>query len=221
MELGSYKDKEVVVCVGRYGPYVRWGDTFVSLPKGVDPLTVEFPLAEEVIRRKEKENEPVFHFEGKPVTKGKGRFGPFFKWDGMFVNIPRKYDPETISQEEAVELIKAKIEKEKNRYIQRWEDEKINLENGRWGPFIRFGKKSVKLPKKKDNTRYTPEEAKEFTLDQVKKFIEMEIPGAFEKGPEKRRHRPESLQQRVRRGVGVVELKKADFFLLKTQAQWL
>ncbi|TVR89884.1 MAG: type I DNA topoisomerase [Saprospirales bacterium] len=187
MELGSYKDREVVVGVGRYGPYVRWGDTFVSLPKGVDPLTVDMPVAEEVIRRKEKENEPVFHFEGKPVTKGKGRFGPFFKWDGMFVNIPRKYDPETITQQEAVELIKAKIEKEKNRYIQKWEDEKINLENGRWGPFIRFGKKSVKLPKKKDNTRYTPEEAKEFTLDQVKKFIEMEIPGAFEKKTRKKK----------------------------------
>ena len=181
MDLGEYKDKPVSIGVGRFGPYVKWGDSFISLPKGMDPLTVDYDKAIPIIQEKEKADRPIFEYGGKAVTKGKGRFGPFLKWDGMFINIPRKYDPETISQAESEELIKAKIEKEKNRYIQRWEDEKIALENGRWGPFIRFGKKSVKLPKKKDNSKYTPEDAAELSLDQVKKFIEAEIPGAFKK----------------------------------------
>ncbi len=181
MDLGEYKDKPVSIGVGRFGPYVKWGDSFISLPKGMDPLTVDYDQAIPIIQEKEKADRPIFEYDGKPVTKGKGRFGPFLKWDGMFINIPRKYDPETIGQAESEELIKAKIEKEKNRYIQRWEDEKIALENGRWGPFIRFGKKSVKLPKKKDNSKYTPEDAAELSLDQVKKFIEAEIPGAFKK----------------------------------------
>lgn len=181
MELGQYKEKDVLVGVGRFGPYVKFGDSFISLPKGTDPLTVDFERAVEVIQQKEKEYQPIFHFDGKPVTKGKGRFGPFLKWDGMFINIPRRFDPDTIGEEDAIELIKAKIEKEKNRYIQKWDSENIAVENGRWGPFIRFNRKSIKLPKKDDKNRYTKEEAAEFTLDQVKKFIELEIPSAFSK----------------------------------------
>ncbi|TVR81572.1 MAG: type I DNA topoisomerase [Saprospirales bacterium] len=181
MNLGTYKEKEVVVGVGRYGPYVRWGDNFISLPRGTDPLNVEMDLAVKVIQEKEKQDQPVFLYKGKPVTRGKGRFGPFLKWNDMFINIPKKYDPETISVENATSLIEAKIEKEKNRFIRVWEDEKLSIENGRWGPFIRLGKKSVKLPKKADNSRYTAEEAKEFSLEEVKKFVEMEIPGAFSK----------------------------------------
>ncbi len=181
MEVGEYKDKKMVVGIGRFGPYVRWGDDFVSLPKGADPLAVNYEQALELVKEKEKADQPIFEYDGKPVTKGKGRFGPFLKWDGMFINIPKRFDPDNLDRKDAMELIEAKIEKEKNRYIHRWDDEKIALENGRWGPFIRFKKKSVKLPKKKDNSKYTSEEAAEFSLDQVKKFIEMEIPNAFPK----------------------------------------
>jgi DNA topoisomerase-1 len=67
----------------------------------------------------------------------------------MFVNVSKKYDFDNLSDDEMYELIQKKEEKEANRYIKKWPDEKINLENGRWGPFIRFGKKSVKLPKKR------------------------------------------------------------------------
>ncbi len=83
------------------------------------------------------------------------------------------------------ELIDAKVKKEANRYIQRWADEKISVENGRWGPFIRYGKKMLKIPKKADDTKYTPEEAATFSLDDVKKMIELEIPGAFAKKEKK------------------------------------
>ena len=69
------------------------------------------------------------------------------------------------------ELIEAKLDKEANRYIQQWEEEKISIENGRWGPFIKFKKANFKIPKKQDDTKYTAEELKEISLDQVKKWI--------------------------------------------------
>jgi DNA topoisomerase-1 len=180
--IGEYEGKEVTIGVGRYGPYTRWGeDFFVSIPRGEDPLEVTEARAIELIREKQKADAPVGTFQGLPITKGKGRFGPFLKWNNLYVNIPRRFDPETISTAEMHELIEAKVEKEKNRYIQKWDEEKIAIENGRWGPFIRFNKKSVKIPKKEDGNRVTPEEAKEMTLEEVKKLIEAEIPGAFKK----------------------------------------
>lgn len=179
--MGLYEEKEVSVNVGRFGPYVKWGDEFVSLPKGTDLGTVDFDRAVEVIKEKQKADAPVGTYDSKPITKGTGRFGPYIKWDGMFINVPRRYNFAKLSQAEMNELIDAKLAKEANRYIQRWPEDKIALENARWGPIIKYGKKIIRLPKKDDDTRYTPEEAAEFTLDQVKAFIEKEVPGAFTK----------------------------------------
>ena len=134
-----------------------------------------------MIREKQKEDAPIYIYKDKPVTQGKGRFGPFIKWDGMFINIPKRYDPEALADEQIVELIDQKIEKEANRYIQKWEKENIAIENGRWGPFIRFKRKSVKLPKNAEGKKMTSEEAAKLSLDEVKKAIEAEIPNAFPK----------------------------------------
>ena len=139
----------------------------------------------ELIEEKKKADAPVATYEGKPVTKGKGRFGPFIKWDGMFINVPKRYDFDHLTKADINELIAAKVEKEANRYIQRWSEENIALENGRWGPFIRFGKKMVKVPRKADDSKYTAEEAAAFSLEEVKKMIELEIPGAFSKKEKK------------------------------------
>ncbi|HMR85828.1 MAG TPA: topoisomerase C-terminal repeat-containing protein, partial [Niabella sp.] len=65
--------------------------------------------------------------------------------------------------------------------IQQWEDEKIALENGRWGPFIRFGKKMIKIGRKENGEKYTPEELSTVSLDDVKKMIIAEEPTAFDK----------------------------------------
>jgi DNA topoisomerase-1 len=179
--MGEYEGKEVSVGIGRFGPYVKWGDEFVSIPKGTDLATVDIEKATEYIQAKQVADAPVGEHEGKPVTKGSGRFGPYIKWDGMFINIPKRYDLDTLSQADMTALIEAKKEKEAGRYIQRWEDAKISVENARWGPIIKFGKKTIALPKKADGSRFTPEEAATLTLEQVQKFIEAEIPGAFTK----------------------------------------
>lgn len=178
--VGEYEGSEVTIGVGRYGPYVKFAETFISLPKDADPM--EFTLKEsiELIKAKIKEDAPVATYQGLPVTKGKGRFGPFLKWNNLFINVSNKYDFDNLSGKEIDTLIAAKVEKEANRYIKQWNDEKIDIENGRWGPFIRFKKKSIKLPKI-GSERMTPEQAADLTLEEVKKYIEDEIPNAFPK----------------------------------------
>lgn len=177
--LGEVEGQETAVGIGRFGPYVRWGETFMSLDKGEDPHSVDMARAKELIAAKKKADAPVMTYKGMPVTQGAGRFGPFLKFNGMFVNIPKRYNPDNLSQDDMIELIQAKEEKEANRYIQRFVDEKIDVEQGRWGPFIRFKKKSIKIPKDKKGERMTREEAAELTIEDVKKLIELEMPDAF------------------------------------------
>ena len=183
--MGQYEGKDISVNVGRFGPYVKWGDEFVSLPRGTDLGTVDLDRAIEVIKQKQIADAPVGNYEGKPIIKGTGRFGPYIKWDGMFINVPKRYNFANLSQSDMDELIDAKVKKEANRFIHRWPEENIAVENARWGPLVKFGKKIVKLPRKADESRYTADEAAAFTLDQVKQFIEMEIPGAFAKKTKK------------------------------------
>lgn len=179
--LGEYENKEVVIGAGRFGPYVKWGEQFISMPRGEDPLGVTMERAIEIIKEKQEIDAPIASYKGKPVTKGKGRFGPFIKWDDLFINIPKAYNYDNLSQSDIEELISKKVEKEANRYIRQWEDEKIALENGRWGPFIRFGKNMLKITAKADKSKYTPEELAEISLEDVKKMIVAQMPDAFEK----------------------------------------
>ena len=170
-DLQDYEGKTVTVGVGRFGPYVKWGEAFISLPKGENPLSVDYDRAVAIIEEKKKADAPVASYKGEPVTKGVGRFGPYLKYQDIYINVPKKYDFENLSQKDVEELIEAKLDKEANRYIQQWEEEKISIENGRWGPFIKFKKANFKIPKKQDDTKYTAEELKDISLDQVKKWI--------------------------------------------------
>ena len=181
LTLGEFEGMEVSVNNGRFGPYVKFGEQFISLPKGEEPTDVSLERAIEIIKSKQEDDAPIAKYDGKPVTKGKGRFGPFIKWDGMFINIPRAYNFDTINAKECGELIEKKIEKEANRFILQFPEEKITVENGRWGPYIKFNKKMLKLTGKK----YTSEEAALLSLDEIKKMIEAQVPNAFEKKTKK------------------------------------
>ncbi len=188
--MGLYEEKEVSVNVGRFGPYVKWGEEFISLPKGIDLSTVDLEKAIHYIKQKQIADTPVGTFDSKPITKGTGRFGPYIKWDGMFINVPRRYNFAELKQEEMNELIEAKIKKEANRYIQRWPDEKISVENARWGPIIKFNKKILKLDFKADGTKYTADEAATIPLEDIKKMIEVQVPNAFGKKKAAKKPRP-------------------------------
>lgn len=181
MMLGTYQGAEVSVNIGRFGPYVKWGDQFISVPKGEDVYSIDLPRAIEILELKMAEDAPVGFYDEKPITKGKGRFGPYIKWNSLFINVPRAYNFEELSQHDMNELIAKKIDKEANRFIRQWPDEKIAIENGRWGPFIRFGKKMLKLTGSGASGKYTPEELAAIDIESVKKMIEAQDPKAFAK----------------------------------------
>jgi DNA topoisomerase-1 len=181
LTLGEFEGQEVLVNTGRFGPYVKFGEQFISLPKGVDPLEMDMERAIELINQKQQADAPIGFYESLPVTKGKGRFGPYIKWKELFINVPKAYNFDALSQHDIKELIEKKITKEANRYIQQWPSEKIAIENGRWGPFIRFGKKMLKIGRAANGEKLTAEELTSIPLEEVKKMIEAQVPGAFSK----------------------------------------
>lgn len=159
-KLGSYEGEEVEANVGRFGPYVRFGKKFISLDKGESAFDVDMDRAIELIIAKQKADAPIAAYEGKDVTKGVGRFGPFIKWDGMFINVNKKYDFDNLSQSDIGELIEAKKIKEAEKLVQEWPEEKIRIEKARWGRHnIIKGRVKVELSKDVDATKISLEEA--------------------------------------------------------------
>lgn len=168
-ELGEYKGELVEVNNGRFGPYVRYGKKFVSLEKGEDPITVTMDRALELIEEKEKADAPIYEYKNLPVQKGVGRFGPFLKWNDMFINVNKKYDFDNLSAEDIEELIEDKVKKEREKVIHNWEEDGIRVEKARWGRSnIIKGKTKIELPKTVD--------AAKLSLEEVKDIIEKKAP---------------------------------------------
>jgi len=167
--LGTYNGEELEVNNGRFGPYVKYGSKFVSLPKGVDALSVELEDAIELIKEKEEADAPIYTYKNLPVQKGKGRFGPFIKWNNMFINVNSKYDWDNLSNDDIVELIEIKIQKDIDKVVHNWEEEGIRVEKARWGRHnILKGKIKIELDKSVD--------ASKLTLEKVKSMIEDKAP---------------------------------------------
>ena len=159
--LGDYEGEELTVNNGRFGPYVKFGDMFVSLPKGSNPMEIDQETAIELVEEKKKADAPIYTYKDLPVTKGKGRFGPFIKWSGMFINVNKKYDFDALSISDIETLIGDKIQKEIDKVIHDWKDEGIRVEKARWGRSnIIQGKIKIELSKDIDPTKITLEEAK-------------------------------------------------------------
>ncbi|WP_042006265.1 type I DNA topoisomerase [Capnocytophaga canis] len=157
-KLGIVDGKEVDVNIGRFGPYVRHGDTFISLDRGEDVFSVTLDRAKEVIEKKNKADAPFAMYEGKGVSKGVGRFGPYIKWNDMFINVSKKYDFNNLSQNDAEELIEAKLQKESEKVVKEWDD--VRLEKARWGRYnLIKGKTKIELPKETDVANFTLEQA--------------------------------------------------------------
>ena len=168
-DLGVYEGEEVQVSNGRFGPYIRFGKTFISLPGDLDPLEVDKTKAIELIEAKKKADAPIYMYEDLPVQKGKGRFGPYIKWNNMFINVNKKYDFDNLSEADIVELIENKKQKEIEKLIQEWPEEGIRLEKARWGRFnLIKGKTKVELPK--------TTKASEMTLEQAQALIQKKTP---------------------------------------------
>ncbi len=168
-QLGTYNGEEVEVNNGRFGPYVRHGSAFISLPKGEDPLDVSLERAEELINEKLKADAPIATYKNLGVQKGVGRFGPFIKWNGLFINVSKKYNFDNLSQKDVEELIEDKLQKEIDKVIHDWKEEGILVEKARWGrSVITKGKIKIELSKDVDATK--------LTLAQVQELIEKKTP---------------------------------------------
>ena len=160
--LGLYKGEEVEVSNGRYGPFIRFGALFVSLPKGEEPLNVEMPRAQELIDEKMLADAPIAIYKSEGVQKGTGRFGPFLKWNNMFINVSTKYNFNNLSQEDIENIIDDKIQKNIDKVIHNWEAEGILVQKARWGRSeITKGKIKIELNKDFDATKLTLEQAQE------------------------------------------------------------
>ncbi len=178
--LGEHNGEEVIIAIGRFGPYVKYGAMYISLNRGEDPMSVELPRAIELIEAKKAADAPIDHYNDLPVQKGVGRFGPFIKWNGMFINVNKKYDFDNLSHEDIVQLIEDKKQKEIDKVIHNWEEEGIRVEKARWGRFnILKGKTKIELPKTVD--------AKSLTLEEVKELIAKKTPAKKRKAGAKKK----------------------------------
>ena len=154
---------------GKFGPYIKFDEKFISLPKGEEITAVNLNRAIELIKEKQQADAPIAEYQGKPVQKGVGRFGPFIKWNNMFINVNKKYNFDNLSQSDIKELIEDKLQKEKDKFIHNWEDKGISVQKARWGRFnIVKGKTKIELPKDTD--------VEKMTLEDVEKIIEKQKP---------------------------------------------
>ena len=161
--VGSFEEEEIVVNNGRFGPYIKHNGVFISLPKGMLPTEVDLDIAVKLIKEKQIADAPVYVYKELPVTKGVGRFGPYLKWSGMFINVNKKYNFDTLSDTDIVTLIEEKIQKEKDKVIHDWSEAGVRVEKARWGRHhIIRGKQKVEIGKEVDATKLTLQDAEKY-----------------------------------------------------------
>lgn len=153
--------KPVSVRLGRYGPFVQIGTRededkpkFAGLRPGQKMATIELAEALELFKLPRKLGETA---EGEPVSASIGRFGPYVRFGDKFASI-REDDPYTITLERALVIIAEKKEADANRLILDFEDEGIQVLNGRYGPYITNKEKNAKVPKDREPKSLTLEE---------------------------------------------------------------
>ena len=158
--LGIVDGKNVEVNVGKFGPYVHYGDTYISLAKGEDVFSVTLERAKELISEKKKADAPIAIYEGAEVTKGVGRFGPFIKWNNIYINVTKKYNFDKLTPKDVEELIESKLQKEQEKVVKQWDEGEIRLEKARWGRYTLIkGKTKIELPKETDVETFSKEQA--------------------------------------------------------------
>lgn len=168
-ELGIHPEsgKKVSVRIGRFGPFVQVGESttdeneekplYASLRSGQSIETISLEEALELF----KLPKVVGEYEGKVMKVAIGRFGPYISHNSAFVSLPKEIDPHDVTEEQAIELINLKRKKDAEKLIKAFdEDPDVKVLNGRWGPYIEFGKLNVKIPKDKDPLTLTYDECK-------------------------------------------------------------
>jgi DNA topoisomerase-1 len=166
--LGKYEGEDVIISIGRFGPYIKHKNDYISLPKTEDPYTITYQQAIEILKAPRLPR-VLGKYQNENISIEKGRFGPYIKYQNTYVSLPKDEDPFTISLEKAVELINKKEEKEKERIIKSYEeDSSVKVVKGKYGPCIQIGRKFFKIPSGKNAEELTLEEC--LTIAGIKKM---------------------------------------------------
>lgn len=173
-ELGTDPEsgKPISVRVGRFGPLVQIGTAddeekprFASLRKGQMIETITLEEALELFKLPKK----VGEFEDKEMTVAIGRFGPYIRHNSSFYSLPKGIDPLDVEEAQAIQIIEEKRQKDKDKIIKIFdENPEAKIENGRWGPFVRFGKQNLKIPKGTEVEKITYEDVLKWAEEDTK-----------------------------------------------------
>ena len=165
--------RPVFVKIGRFGPVVQIGTAedkekplFAQLPKEQSMETITLEEAMELFKLPRE----LGDYEHKPVTIGAGRFGPYVLHDRKYTSLPKGMDPMTITLEEAIGLIEEKRQQDNQKHLKIFlEDDKLEILNGRYGPYLSYDGKNYRLPKN------LHEKAKQLTYDECMKIIQAPV----------------------------------------------
>ncbi len=162
--VGTYEKNEILVNNGRYGPYIKFRKSFIPLPKNLSPYSIKIEDSIKIIEEKRKSDAPIYFYDDLPVIKGIGKFGPFIKWNDFFINVDKSYDFENLEKNQIEDLIKDRIQREKDKLIHDWKELGIRVEKAKWGRSVIIqGKKRIQLSKDVD--------PKKLTKDEVEKYL--------------------------------------------------
>lgn len=151
--------KQISAKIGRFGPMIQLGTTedeekpkFASLRKGQSLSTITI---EEAIKLFDLPRS-IGEYEDKELTASIGKFGPYVRFDGKFISLPKDADPYTVTKEEAIEIIEAKRKQDREKVIQIFEGkDEVQILNGRYGPYIAYKEKNYKIAKTVDAATLT------------------------------------------------------------------
>ena len=162
--------RPVFVKIGRFGPVVQIGTaedkdkpTFAQLPKDQSMETITLQEAMELFKLPRELGE----YENKPVTIGAGRFGPYILHDRKYTSLPKDADPLALTLDEAIALIEEKRQQDNEKHLKSFrEDPKLEVLNGRYGPYLTYDGKNYRLPKSMH------EKATELTYQECMKIVD-------------------------------------------------
>ncbi len=157
--IGQMDGEDMVLGIGKYGPYVRFRGKFYNVPKHVDVLRMTADDAQAIVQQKQQADKPLAEIDGHPVVMASGRYGRYLKWNNMNIPIPRNTDPASLTEEDIRELIKAKEEKDRKNTLRTF-DGGFSVRKGGYGRLYAYGPdgKRKMLPRDADPEKITLEQ---------------------------------------------------------------
>ena len=172
-EIMVYEGEPVIAGIGRFGPYLKRGDKYFNVERGTDLTAMTVEECEAILKEALSGTQFPLHitdYNGVSLEVNKGRFGPYIKYQGQFISIPKGQAPETVTPEQAIALVEAKMAGAAAAVLKTFaEDANIQILNGRYGPYIKSGKDNVPIPKDKTWDSFTYADVETLVKGFVKK----------------------------------------------------